>query len=250
MKSIVNPERIRKLKKSSYKKGPVVYWMSRNQRAYDNWALLYASELAERNETDLRVVFCLASTFLNASYRQYDFMIKGLIEVEKELNRYDIPFYLLAGDPATEIVRFAEREKTGALVTDFSPLRIKRDWDRAIIKKLDISIYEVDAHNIVPCRKASNKQEYAAYTFRPKINTLLGEYLCEFPPLKKQKSNGESKTVSNNWAEAVKSLKVDKSVPPVDWISPGYKSGMKRLNDFLIEYRPFYTEPVKWSNRN
>ena len=43
----VNPKRIRILKPwkgGSEKKGPVVYWMSRDQRMSDNWALLYAAQ--------------------------------------------------------------------------------------------------------------------------------------------------------------------------------------------------------------
>jgi len=33
-------ERLRILKKAKEKAGPMVYWMSREQRARDNWALL------------------------------------------------------------------------------------------------------------------------------------------------------------------------------------------------------------------
>jgi deoxyribodipyrimidine photo-lyase len=242
MKSIVNPQRIRRLNKLNYKNGPVVYWMSRDQRVHDNWALLYAQELAERHETDMCIVFCLSPKFLDASHRQYDFMIRGLVEIEKALNKYNIPFQLLLGEPAIEIAKYLNRKKIGALVTDFSPLRIKREWNRAIINRLDIPIFEVDAHNIVPCWKASDKQEYAAYTFRPKINGLLGEYLCEFPQLKKQKSKGKFKIASNNWAKAKKSLKVDRSIQPVEWISPGYKGGMKRITEFLKRHLPDYAD--------
>ncbi len=42
---LVNPGRVRTLLESSgTKKGPVLYWMSRDQRMRDNWALLYAVE--------------------------------------------------------------------------------------------------------------------------------------------------------------------------------------------------------------
>ena len=36
----------------------VLYWMSRDQRAEDNWALLYASERAVALRSGLAVVFC------------------------------------------------------------------------------------------------------------------------------------------------------------------------------------------------
>lgn len=44
-------------------------------------------------------------------------------------------------------------------------------------------VFQVDAHNIVPCWVASEKQEYSARTIRNKINSKLGEYLTEFPPV-------------------------------------------------------------------
>ena len=39
----------------------VLYWMDRDQRCADNWALLYAQDLADRLGSDipLRVAFCL-----------------------------------------------------------------------------------------------------------------------------------------------------------------------------------------------
>lgn len=42
---------------------------------------------------------------------------------------------------------------------------------------------QVDAHNVVPCWEASDKQEYSARTIRNKITSKLGEYLTEFPPV-------------------------------------------------------------------
>ena len=44
-------------------------------------------------------------------------------------------------------------------------------------------LVQVDAHNIVPCWVASDKQEYAARTIRGKITSKLPTYLVEFPAL-------------------------------------------------------------------
>ena len=38
--------------------GSVLYWMSREQRARDNWALLYAQQQAILRRAPLHVVFC------------------------------------------------------------------------------------------------------------------------------------------------------------------------------------------------
>jgi len=63
--------------------GPVVYWMSRDQRVNDNWALLYAQSLAIEYQVPLIVVFCLVPEFLHASVRHYSFMIQGLKEQKR-----------------------------------------------------------------------------------------------------------------------------------------------------------------------
>jgi len=79
----------------------VVYWMSRDQRLQDNWALLWAQKLALERGKSLHVAFCLVPSFLNATLRQYDFMLKGLEEVSEECQRLDIHFHLLQGEAKT-----------------------------------------------------------------------------------------------------------------------------------------------------
>ena len=55
----MNKRRITILKNAEQREGPVVYWMSRDQRAQDNWALLFAQELALHKKEPLIVVFTL-----------------------------------------------------------------------------------------------------------------------------------------------------------------------------------------------
>jgi deoxyribodipyrimidine photo-lyase len=165
--------------------GPILYWMSRDQRAKDNWALFYAQNLALELKVPLGVVFCLVPDFLRASLRQYDFMLRGLEETEKDLAEKNIPFILLPGSPEDEIPKHVQKLHAGALVTDFDPLKIKRKWKSQILPQLSIPLYEVDSHNVIPCWQASPKQEFAAYTFRPKVKKQIADFLVSFPPLKK-----------------------------------------------------------------
>ena len=81
----------------------------------------------------------------------------------------NISFFLLTGSPESEIPRFVRNYGVGALIADFDPLHIKREWKESVKDAIDIPFYEVDARNIVPCWIASPKQEYGAYTLRPKI---------------------------------------------------------------------------------
>ena len=78
---MINVKRIRELKKGSEKNGAVIYWMSRDQRVHDNWALLFAQQLALKKKNELIVVFTLVPEFLGVTLRQYDFMLKGLMEI-------------------------------------------------------------------------------------------------------------------------------------------------------------------------
>ena len=63
----INNKRIRKLKEGTVGPGPVVLWMSRDQRINDNWALLYAQALALKQKSPLAVVFCLVPELHGAS---------------------------------------------------------------------------------------------------------------------------------------------------------------------------------------
>ncbi len=226
---MIDTGRIKKLNKIDYTGGDIVYWMSRDQRVEHNWALLYARELAEEYGVDMEVVFCLVPRFPGATLRQYGFMLGGLKQVERDLRDRNIPFYLLKGEPGEEIPPFVSA--AGALVVDFDPLKIKRKWKRDVSRAINVPFYEVDAHNIVPCRVASDKQEYAAYTIRPKINRLLDRFLTEFPEVSGQK--GKQKSEKIDWDEVSESLDVDSGVDVVSWIKPGRKEAEKILRGFI-----------------
>lgn len=232
---MVDPKRVRTVKHGPVGRGPVFYWMSRDQRVKDNWALLFAQELALERKVPLAVVFSLAPRFLNATSRQYGFMLKGLREVESRLTELDIPFFLLIGSPEQELPAFLAKHQISGLVTDFDPLRIKQQWKNEVAEQLKSNIYEVDARNIVPCWEASNKREYAAYTLRPKIHRALPEFLTEFPPVQKHPFPWLEKVTGNDWDQAGESLSTDRSVPEVDWLLPGEEAAADILNHFLTK---------------
>jgi deoxyribodipyrimidine photo-lyase len=226
-------ERIRILKEGKRGQGPVIYWMSRDQRSCDNWALLYAQEMALRFKAPLGVVFCLVPEFLEACIRQYGFMLKGIQETEGYLKDKQILFSLLKGLPFKTIPEFAHQHRISTLVTDFDPLRIKTEWKRKVAKQIDVPFFEVDAHNIIPCWHASPKQEFAAYTFRPKVKRMLYEFLEPFPTLKKHPIPWKTKNLITDWEDARKSLKVDRKVAEIEWIKPGEKEGKMTLKNFI-----------------
>ena len=232
---MVDSKRIRQLNSITQPQdGPIIYWMRRDQRVVDNWALLYAQELADQRKTEVLVVFCLREEFPHCTERLIDFMITGLEEVETQLTKLNIPFQFLLGDSGEEIPKLIEKLKPSAVVSDFFPLRHTMSWHQSIAKQANCQFFEVDAHNIVPCWIASPKLEYGAYTFRPKINRLLSEFLTEFPKLHPQKSN--LKISQNNWTVIRSKIKTDNTVKAITWLKPGNTAANKIL-DKLIDQK-------------
>lgn len=230
----VNPGRVRLLKKGNPGKGPVVYWMSRDQRIRDNWALLFALQMAEEYGKDLIVIFTLSPAYPGANLRHYSFMMKGLHEVGEHLSSYNIPYLMLPGNPPDILNQIDREVQISYLVTDFDPLKIKLSWKKEVCHSIDIPVFEVDAHNVVPCFRVSTKQEYGAYTIRPKIHRLLNEYLVEYPEIKSRPSNS-FQSLENNWKEPEHILQFDRSVPEVDWILPGESEAQKKMEEFISD---------------
>lgn len=241
--------RVTTLRAGQIGSGPVFYWMIRDQRVADNWALLYAQATAIDLRRPLAVVFGLASRFQDATIRQYDFLLAGLREVEQELARKGIPFFMVPGDPESKLPPFFRRHNAGLVVTDFSPLRIPRRWQQTVADRLTIPVCQVDGHNIVPCRIASIKQEYAARTLRPKILRLLPEFLTEFPRLRSHHFRWPEPAPTIAWENARRSLRVDRSVGPIPTTIPGERPAGRRLRAFLRAGLPIYADGRNDPNR-
>lgn len=238
----MNPKRARLLHKGIEPEGPILYWMDRDRRAHDNWALLHAQDLAKQKKTELVVLYVLPKTFLESSWRQHDFMITGLKEVQETLNEKTIGFFACVGNPAEEVPKWCKKWKISTLVTDFTPLKLPRSWRNTINKSIDIPFIEVDTHNIIPCWEASPKLEFAAYTMRPKIHRQLRGYLDDFPPLKKHPYPWKEPLPELNWDKILKSLDIDMKVLPVDWITGGEKAAHKMLKQFVTKKKDLYSE--------
>lgn len=178
---MLDQRRLFVLKEGIIGSGTVVYWMSRDQRVADNWAFWYSQDLALSKSLPLVVVFTLCENFLGAGKPHYSFLNEGLAEVEENLKQKNIPLVILHGYPPTTMADFVKKHKTAIVITDFDPLRIKQEWKKSFILQTELPVHEVDAHNIVPCRIASTKQEFGAYTIRPKIMKLLPHFL-KLPP--------------------------------------------------------------------
>lgn len=226
-------------------RGPVLYWMHREHRARDNWALLHAHAEAARLGAPLAVVWCLANGFLGATIRQFGFLLRGMQETSRHLAAAGIPLVVLRGNPPEEVVGYARSVHAALVVTDFDVLRMKRAWLASAARGLAgfCPLHEVDGRNVVPCRVASPKREYAARTLRPKIHRLLPEFLTSIPPLPSVSSGPVppwSLPVPDvDWASLRDGLSVARTVaevgplPGIPDIAPGEDAARTALDDFV-----------------
>ena len=176
--------RLRILKEAISSPGPVIYWMNRDQRVDDNWALLDAQAKATELKQPLVVVFCLSkkmNTISNSkNNKQFLFMKQGLLVVRDQLNKLNIPFVLSNGEADIELPKIIKEIKASNLFVDFNPLREVQAMVNNVKAKININMFEVDAHNVIPAFYVTNKQEWGAYTLRPKVHKLLDKYLTNF----------------------------------------------------------------------
>ncbi len=238
---------------TSDQSGPIIYWMIRDQRAEDNWALLRAQEVAKQQEQPLAVVMTLRKDLSDhhGTERMFDFMIRGMEETASKLADRDIPFTVLIGNPVEELTSFIEKHGVETVICDFSPLNVFENWHRSLAKNAKCTVEIVDAHNVVPCWVASDKQEYAARTIRPKIHKKLDEYLVEFPAIETQSRSFDIDGFSKKDFEALrKQIKVDHTVPAVDWLHPGTDAAHAMLQTFIDEKLEGYDEDRNDPNKD
>ena len=126
---------------------PIVYWMSRDQRLHDNWALLFAQNKALEYKVPFCIVFSLTSSFPGANIRSYGFMLRGLKLLQLECENYNIPFYILCGSPDEVVSKFCNDNNVGTLITDFSPLNISKLWKQNISSRTTTKLQFIEVCN-------------------------------------------------------------------------------------------------------
>ncbi len=212
--------------------GPILYWMSREQRSEDHWPLSYAQELALKENKPLLAVFTLMESFLEANHSHYDFMLRGLKEVAKNLEDNRISFVILQGDPSEMLPRFIEEHRISHVVTDFDPLKHKRNLQENMANTISVPLDVVDGRNIVPITTASPKQEYGAYTLRPKLHKQLDEFLHQTPIIINHPVVYKKNLPEVPWDSLLESLELKKN----SYLEITYPSGPKAAGNQLQEF--------------
>lgn len=241
MSETLTQKRVRRLNQIENKDGEcVIYWMSRDQRVKDNYALLAAQDYARKHKLKLLVIFNLFTQPTIRLKQHYEFMIEGLKEVATKLHSLGIGFLLLTGDPIKNIIDIVDSENAAALFCDFSPLREAVATRMELGQKISVPCFEVDTNNVVPLWLASNKEEFSARTIRPKIHKLLNKFLVEPPEVKTHIPAYHSK--KSDWDEALKKIKADRPDTYKPQFKSGEEAGHAQLRDFIKNRLENYKE--------
>ncbi|KAJ8932189.1 hypothetical protein NQ314_014852 [Rhamnusium bicolor] len=244
----VNKLRCRLLSKNEEiknKSNGILYWMSRDCRVQDNWALLFAQRLAVKQKLPLYICFiCKDAHHLYPTKRHFKFLLEGLKIIQKECKELNIGFYLL-NTSVTDLAKIIVNNDIGGVVCDFSPLREPKMLQESLVKNLPnrIPVVQVDAHNIVPSWEASDKQEIMAKFIRGKITRKLPEYLTGFPDVCKHKYSGTLNTDQDieNVDDAYALYTPKWEVAEIKWgEGPGSSAGLKMLHSFIQKRLKFY----------
>jgi len=232
-------------------KKPIVYWCLREHRLHDNRSLALAQTLAKQAESEVLIVSAFRKDFSHSllTERTFSYIVDGLQELEEAAHKHNLSYTYLQGDPTKTIPEFLTEHQAQVLITDLFPLPIYRTWYHTLQQKIDCPLLVVDARNAVPIWKASQKQEYAARTFRPKFWKTFST--TSAIPLKILAGNA-TKYEPTNWEKIKKSTKttplpLKKAVS--DFPKGGTLKAEKTLDNFckkiLTRYKDDRNDPTK-----
>lgn len=198
----------------------VLYWALINRRLDSNHALAFAIETANRLRLPVLVYEGLTHSHPHASPRFHQFILEGVPDNAERAKELGLG-YAFTNNSHDALYNLAAN--ASVIVTDDYPGYMARTFSASVPSKIGIPYYVVDASCIVPMA-CFPKQEYAAYTIRPKIQRLLDEHLH---PVEAE--------VERRWKGPLPELpfKSEPSVLTSTKFNGGRKAALKRLHDFL-----------------
>jgi deoxyribodipyrimidine photo-lyase len=213
----------------------VLYWMQQSQRADFNHALEAAVREANRLGQGVVVGFGLTDDYPEANLRHYAFMLEGLKETEQALKKRGVRMVVRRGPPPEAALALGR--EASLIVCDVGYLRHQRQWRQAVARQAACRVVQVESDLIVPVETASVKAQIGARTLRPRIHRQLAEYLEAVSPVPvgvptvKLKIDGISIA---DPAALLKTLRIDRGVPPVSGSFKGGSSeARRRFSEFL-----------------
>ncbi len=226
----------------------VLYWMQMYKRVDNNHALIYAIRRANELKLPLVVYEGLKYYYQWASDRLHTFILEGVEEKRADFEKLGIRYvFYLQKDKDSPKQTVAKLAKDAALIiTDDFPCFIIPEHNRRIAERAEIPVFAVDSNGVVPMSKF-DKEEYAAYTIRPKIKKLLERYLkplpfenVDIPSVGLEVDCPETHVDSANISKLVAECDIDHTVLASRHYHGGTTEGRKRLKKFVEEILPDY----------
>ncbi len=221
----------------------VVYWMQRAQRGFDNPALDAAIFAANELKLPLAVFLAPLPFFPRATLRAYTFLFEGIGDVRRDVEARGATF-VFRTHPEHRIDDFAREIDAALVIGDENPLKETRAWRATAAARLSVPLVTIDADVVVPT-SLLEKEEWAAYTIRPKIQRLLPTWLVATKetrvttPFTRTSAPKSSKLEP---MEVLAKFPVDRSVPPSGRYKGGSAAGLAVLERFLAGGLARYVE--------
>jgi deoxyribodipyrimidine photo-lyase len=222
--------------------------MQRAQRVEANPALEHAVALANEGGSTVVAYFGLTDAYPGANLRHYRFMLEGLAETAEALRARGVGMVLRAGHPPAGAAALAAETDAAAVVTDMGVLPMHREWRRQAAEQLSVPLFEVDADSVVPVRLASDREEYAARTIRPRIRRQLQSFLGAPGRNRLGQDSLDHRLPGLDPGDTdglIDSLDIDLSVPPSPTIAGGRSRGLELLDDFIRNRIEDYHETAR-----
>jgi deoxyribodipyrimidine photo-lyase len=226
----------------------VLYWMQMFKRTSHNHALVWAIRKANELKLPLVVYEGLKYYYPWASDRLHTFILEGVEEKRKEFERLGIRyiFYLQKDETSPKNTVATLAKDAAMIVTDDFPCFIIPEHNRRIAERAKIAVHAVDSNGVIPMSKFE-KEEYGAYTIRPKVKKILSNYL---KPFDEETVEIDSTALDVDCPETiataaaignlVSECDIDHSVKPSPIYHGGTANGRARLKKFVDEILPDY----------
>ncbi|MEP7075058.1 MAG: deoxyribodipyrimidine photo-lyase [Acidobacteriota bacterium] len=226
----------------------VLYWMQMYKRVDNNHALIYAVRKANEFKLPIIVYEGLKYYYPWANDRLHTFILEGVEEKRKAFEKLGIRYiFYLQKDKQSPKQTVAKLAKDAAvIVTDDFPCFIIPGHNCRVAQRLSVPVYAVDSNGIIPMSKFE-KEEYAAYTIRPKIKKLVANYFKPLPGEKVQINSLDLKVdcpetivTVGNITKLIDECAIDHSVAASRVYRGGTANGRRRLKTFVENILPDY----------
>lgn len=212
--------------------------MQSDQRPAHNHALKHAIALADERGLPVVCLFTVDVSFPEANRRHFAFMFEGLKDTFATLSDMGITTVIRTGHIEDVIGSFLDDTRT--VVTDVGHLRWQRERRKALYYRLidekNSNLHAVSTHLLVPVDIASGKEEYGAYTLRPRLKRHMDAF-ADDDEVKAPKNTSPVDVRSDVDVTALDRLlgntRFSVDVPPVTSFKGGPTAAKARLDDFI-----------------